>query len=630
MTSPLFNIGGLASGLDTNAIVDQLMQLERNPMVMMNQRRLDAQRRVDAWSSVTTAVSSLRSAVKGLADRSDFASLVTATSSDPDAVDVKVTDGGSTAAMSFVVDRLATSHQLASGTSFSSTSDTVGAGTFTITLGGVDHEITTTAGTTVANLAADINSADVGVSASALAIDDQTVRLVLTAEDTGTAAAFTASGDQGSLATFDVIAHALDAQLTVGSGAGAIAVSRHSNTVDDLVDGVEIVLRQPTTSPVRVDVDRDLDGTVEAVSEMVDAVNRVMSTIRKVSRFDAEGDADGPLIGDSALRNLESGLVTEMTSVVESLTGDLSYASSIGLEYTIEREFTLDTERLRAALAADGDAVVDFFTRSGRSADPRVGFRFASDATEPGAYDVVVTRAATQASKVGALYVPPALETTFSLANGSTDIDITIDAGDSLEGAVARVNGALDAAGLGFLRATSAVGAIGITSLRHGSGGTFTITGSGSLGLDGTAAGLDVEGTIDGVAAQGSGRTLTSEAGPSAGLAMSITLTPGEVAAAGGSVALGSLSYSRGLMGELSGLLGRWEGADGLLARASAEHEDRVDTISEQIERFTDRLGIRERTLRRQFTAMESMMAELQGQSSYLASAMAGLSAPRA
>ncbi|MEM9035354.1 MAG: flagellar filament capping protein FliD [Actinomycetota bacterium] len=615
MTTPTFNFGGIASGLDTNSIIDQLMAIERNPIVLMEQRQSGYQSRVDAWSSVTTQMSSLRSSVDSLRDLSDFDDLVAARSSNEDAVEVNVTTGGSTGNLSFTVDQLATSHQVASTTTYTSTADSVGAGTLTISVAGVDQEFTTTAGTTVENLAAEINEADIGVSATALQIDDTTVKLVLSADETGEANQFTASG----LGTFDTVSEGQDAIVTMGSDPlTQLQVKRSSNTITDLVPGVELQLKETTTEPITIEADRDIDAAVERVQGFVDALNGVMNEIQTQTVLDEEGDNDGPLIGDGTLRSIEGELITEVTSLIDSLGTDRNYAASLGIEYTIEGVFELDSGRLREALEEDFDEVASFFARSGDTDDARLRFGFGSDSTVAGAYGVVVTQAATQASTVGSLYSAPGTDTTMTITNGDTSLDVTIASGATIETAISTINTALDNAGLGSLRASNEGGAIKLGQLRYGADGSFDVSGSAGLGLDGSHTGVDAAGTIDGVAAEGNGRTLTSTAGDSEGLGVTVAVTEAELSGAGGSIDLGSITYSRGLMGELSELISGYEGVDGELATAQGRWSDRVDDIDDQIARYEDRLALREQTIRRQFTAMETTLSNLQGQLSFL------------
>ncbi|MFV1990859.1 MAG: flagellar filament capping protein FliD, partial [Acidimicrobiales bacterium] len=177
-------------------------------------------------------------------------------------------------------------------------------------------------------------------------------------------------------------------------------------------------------------------------------------------------------------------------------------------------------------------------------------------------------------------------------------------------------------AGFISLRASDSGGAIKLGQLKYGSSGNFTVTNSGALGLDGTNTAQDVVGTIDGVATTGTGQTLLSTSGNSDGLGITIQLTDGEITAGGGSVSLGTMVYARGLMGQLSEVIGFWEGTDGTLARAQDRWEEEIDTYDDRIADFELRLEKREKTLRRQFTSMETALSNLQGQSSYLASVL--------
>ncbi len=618
MASPLFNLTGLSSGLDTNSIIEGLMSVERNPLVLLNQRRAAAQQRVDAWSQMTTRVSALRTAVDELKTSADFDDLVTTRSSNPDVVEATSTGAATPGSVTFTVDQLAAHHQLVGASSFASEAATVGAGTLSITVAGVETRIDTTAGTTVANLAAQINARGSGVTAQVVRTDASAVRLVLSAGESGADRAFTATGTQSTLAGFDVAQQGSDARVTVGSGAGALAVTRPTNQINDFLSGVEIKLGATTSTPVTIGIERDVDGAVSTVKGFVDEVNNVMRSIKELSAYDPEAKRGGPLLGDSTLRSLQSQLVGEVTGLIPALGTGYNHASALGIGYTTEGVFELDETRLRSALDADFGSVGRFFARSGQAADARLGYGFASDKTTPGSYGVVVTQAATVASTVGSAYTAPGGDIAFSITNGTVTADVTVGAGSSLESAVAAVNAALDAQGISSLRATTSGGALALNQLRYGSAGSFTVSGSGALGLDGSHTAVDVAGTIDGVAAVGNGQSLLADSGAAHGLGVVVSATAGEIAAAGGSLDLGTIAYSRGLMGGLSALLDRLEGPDGTLARASKQYEATIDDIRDRTAAFEDRLALRETVLRRQFTAMEQALAGLQGQMSFL------------
>ena len=52
--TPMFNIGGLASGLDTNSIIQQLMSIEQQPKVRLQQKQVVEQARQSTLKDVQT------------------------------------------------------------------------------------------------------------------------------------------------------------------------------------------------------------------------------------------------------------------------------------------------------------------------------------------------------------------------------------------------------------------------------------------------------------------------------------------------------------------------------------------------------------------------------------------------
>ena len=55
-----FQIGGLASGLDTGKIIDQLMAIERRPLTSLQKRQQDLQDRKTAYADLSSKLSAVR------------------------------------------------------------------------------------------------------------------------------------------------------------------------------------------------------------------------------------------------------------------------------------------------------------------------------------------------------------------------------------------------------------------------------------------------------------------------------------------------------------------------------------------------------------------------------------------
>ncbi|MEX0756786.1 MAG: flagellar filament capping protein FliD, partial [Acidimicrobiia bacterium] len=168
-------------------------------------------------------------------------------------------------------------------------------------------------------------------------------------------------------------------------------------------------------------------------------------------------------------------------------------------------------------------------------------------------------------------------------------------------------------------------GAMRLEESRHGSAVSFTVSNSGTLGLDGSFTGEDVEGTIDGVAGTGSGQSLTTSSGDVAGLTLRILATQTEVDGAGGTLALGQVLPSNGIAGNVSAALSPLEGTGGSVARAREHWEAQIGIVDDQIERFDARLDRVQEELIMRFATLETTMSRLQSQQSWLQSQLAGL-----
>jgi flagellar hook-associated protein 2 len=164
-------------------------------------------------------------------------------------------------------------------------------------------------------------------------------------------------------------------------------------------------------------------------------------------------------------------------------------------------------------------------------------------------------------------------------------------------------------------------GALRVESLDHGSGTVLGITSSVGAGVDATGlgaaagvertgAGIDVVGTIDGQPATGVGQLLSAATGPAKGLTVRIGL--------GATGALGTVSYTGGVTGAVSTMLG----ASGIATVALADSISSIDAskvaYNAQIDRMQERITNTEARLRRQFTDLETSLAQLRSQGSRL------------
>lgn len=245
------------------------------------------------------------------------------------------------------------------------TTITLGAGT-ALAVGTASFvAVQTTADTTLVQLTESLNATGSPVRAQLLDTGDGSAtpwRLVLTSTDTGTANALTA--DLGGLSAFadgltDIRA-ASDAVLTMG-GAGGLTITRSSNTLEDVFDGVRLDLRSAAPgTDVEVVVTNDVDARFAAVKAVVDQVNLVFGKIAEDSRYDVETGGKGPLVGNFAARQVASELRNALGRVIGG--GELVLLGQVGITIQNDGTYALDEARLKDHLASRPEAVASLLT----------------------------------------------------------------------------------------------------------------------------------------------------------------------------------------------------------------------------------------------------------------------------
>ncbi|WP_052668811.1 flagellar filament capping protein FliD [Nitriliruptor alkaliphilus] len=615
-----FSIGGIASGLDTAAIVKQLMALERQPLHVMTNRRAAWQAADTAWGQINTKLSSVRSAVDALKDPAALAKAVTASSSNDGIATVRVTGSPSVGATSVTVDALAAAHRTSVGGSFASATELVGEGTLTVR--GADGvtalgSVTFTENTTLEDAARQLDAV-AGVRAQVVDTGTDGYRIVMTAEGTGAAAAFSVEAPAGHrFETAQVLTQGSDAQLSMGG----LSITRPTNIISDLYEGME--LRLTGVGEVNLNVERDVDASAKLVKDLVDAVNGALSELAKHGNTSATAGERGVLAGDSLVRSLS----TELRGVVAGLSvgGEFDTPSSIGVSLTREGRLTLDETKLRAAITKDPDAVAALVGRASSATDPGVAITATGRATA-GTYRLELDVAATVAQVTGAVYTPPTGDPkTFTITTASGKVvSITLTTSETdAAAAVSRINQALRAAGDESVTASVEDGAIKLTASRAGPAGNFSVEGSEDLGLDVVTPGQSAAGRLidaDGVehVLTGSGRTLTGPTGsPVAGLVLTVPL--------GTTGPTGEVTVADGLAGAFDRILRTTEGTTGRIATARKNVQSRIQSANDQLAAAERRFELREITIRRQFTAMETALATLQSQGNWLAGQIGSL-----
>lgn len=357
---------GIASGVDTDAIVTSLMALERRPVDRLQRSADLASARLAGLADVRTRLGTLRGAEQALRAAGAFALKPVATTSDAARVGATATASAVKGSFSVSVTALARADVRTQGSSLTAAAadDVLHVGS-----GGVTSDVAISAGDTVAIIAGKINAANGPVAASV--VDG---RLRLTAKGAGAAntVSLSSSGALAGGLGMTVTLAGQDAQFSVDGVAGSSATNR----VTDAIPGVTLDLRATTGSnPVTIVADPaalDADDIVARAKAFVSAYNDVVGVLRGAIGERPEAGGTGPVakgafFGDGLYTDVLARLRRAVQDPVSGLPSTRNQAASIGITGgalsgamsadALSGRLVLDEAKLRDALATDPDGV---------------------------------------------------------------------------------------------------------------------------------------------------------------------------------------------------------------------------------------------------------------------------------
>ncbi|MCC6850408.1 MAG: flagellar filament capping protein FliD [Deltaproteobacteria bacterium] len=366
-------IGGLATGLDTDSIVTQLVALERQRGVgVLQTQRTDANTRRIALQTFNTKVAAFLTAVNKLKNPDDVL-VRKAASSDEAVLTATAGSGAHAGATEITVEQLARPAIATSANGKAAATSTVatGSGSFAFRVGpsGPVQTVAIDATTTLADLAAAIDALDAGASAAVINVGTTAspdYRLRLASDATGTESAVSIVTDDTTLGVA-VTQSARDAQFTVSGFADPL--TRSGNSFDDVLPGVAIELRA-AGGPVTVTVTGDDDAIAAQVDGVVQAFNDIVRFVADESTIEQDTSSDdrtvsiGPLALDATVRGiLQSlrGIISGPTTTGDDGADPYTVLAQVGVTTARDGTLTFDQAAFRAQLQSRGSDVAKLF-----------------------------------------------------------------------------------------------------------------------------------------------------------------------------------------------------------------------------------------------------------------------------
>ncbi|MCA9133478.1 MAG: flagellar filament capping protein FliD, partial [Planctomycetales bacterium] len=223
--------------------------------------------------------------------------------------------------------------------------------------------ITTTSETTVAELAEQLNALDnQPLTASTLKVSGGSgVRLLLNSSSSGAAGRIAVGGSAGI--GFSETAQARDALLAFGANEsnGGVLVSSANNTFDGLVEDLQFTLVAPSQTPVTVTVSESTENVSKQITTFVDQFNKLKDKLDQVTAYDPTTQSVGVLFGKNSSLRVDLAYGRFFSSTIRG-AGSIGSLGQLGISLNTSGKLEFDKTKFSDALAADPQAVRDFFT----------------------------------------------------------------------------------------------------------------------------------------------------------------------------------------------------------------------------------------------------------------------------
>ncbi|MBG5881763.1 MULTISPECIES: flagellar filament capping protein FliD [Providencia] len=389
---------GIGANLDLNVQMDQLEAMERRRLDPLTQQKASYDAQISAFGKMQSSLEKLKKAAEDLKKYQDIST--TKVSGEYKAFDVK-TDGKAIAGVHDVkVNQLAKAQTIATK-GVDDNKKLLGNGaterTITITQPSqkedkdkivikLDNEHTS-----LIEIADAINKTDKGVSASVIKDKDNQYHLVVTSKKAGTdnRISINVEGDSNLAAMLNVKSEidtngkvTLNTDATTGMDQkvppqnalltiDGFDLESQTNEAKDLFPGLTLSLKKESedSKSEHLIISEDIEPAKAKIKAWVDAYNEFQSLAKELTKYTptekgtAPDKTNGPLIGDSTLRAIQSTLRTQVRSPQDS--GELNLLNKMGIKQKLDGTLEIDNKKLDSALKDNPSSVKVFFAGDG-------------------------------------------------------------------------------------------------------------------------------------------------------------------------------------------------------------------------------------------------------------------------
>ncbi|MHC4435834.1 MAG: flagellar filament capping protein FliD [Planctomycetota bacterium] len=384
---------GLATGIDTNNLIAQLMAVERRALNRYEEYQNKWEDKKEALGTLETKLSNLRTSVRALSDADELRAF-SSTSSDSDKVTVDASYNAFEGNHTVIVNQLASAERWVHTAGIEYTEDYVGAGTFIYSYNHKETTITTTATTTLQDMVGLINNDanNPGVTASLLYYNNN-YHLVLNGNEAGTD--YTISVNASSTEVWES-----DSALTIGSDNATLStkIEEIDQFGENPLEGgevIEITGTDHSGNPIaQVDLNitsnTKLTHLISEINDAFDGIAKAILVNGQIILTDSTSGASDLSITLTYNANGSSATLTLPAMAVETEGG----STTADLAGFAEADFTETQSAQDSQIRVDGYPSGDWISRSSNTIDDVISgvTLHLHDTTDAAGEEITLTR----------------------------------------------------------------------------------------------------------------------------------------------------------------------------------------------------------------------------------------------
>ena len=247
-----------------------------------------------------------------------------------------------------------------------------------------------------------------------------------------------AGGGTLDFGTVDITTEGYGMESTAGQDVkvviDGVAVTRSSNSIDDVISGVTLDIARVDTSDfstVNITISRDTDSIKGKVNEFTDSYNEIMENINQHFAYNEETKKAGVLSGESTLRTIKSIIQNTISNAIPLLPADSNSLPLIGITSDKYGKLSVKDSTFLTKINSDFNAVKRLFVAEGTTTNSEITYVSHTKNTVGGEFAVTINTVASQATETGTQVL------TNGIGAGLTD---TLTITDTSSGRVATIS----------------------------------------------------------------------------------------------------------------------------------------------------------------------------------------------